>query len=404
MRPFSSRSAIEAHDPLEAGSDGERLVSLFATLRVSRAHDFDLTETNPTRDGLHAARRALPPLSQVDPSLYEPSPAGAPSARAAVSRYYAERGLEVAPERVVLTASTSEAYAWLFKLLCDPGDEVLIPSPSYPLFQCLAALEAVRLVPYPLLRDEDFRVDVDAIARLAGPRARAIIVVSPNNPTGTVLLEEDAARLEELASERGLSIIADEVFGDYVRAEPATLRGSFAGARRGRVFVLSGLSKVLCAPQLKLGWIALAGQADELDRTRDRLELVADTFLSVATPVQLALGALLDARAVIQAELRERIRTNLEAVDRAARELDPAGLTRFSSGHGGWTGLFEIPRLHEEDAWVRLFAERARVLVHPGWFYELQGGRTFVVSLIVEPRAFELGVRALLDLVRSECS
>jgi hypothetical protein len=290
----------------------------------------------------------------------------------------------------VLTASTSEAYAWLFKLLCDPGDEVLIPTPSYPLFECLARLEAVRTVSYPLLREEAFRIDIAMLRARIGERTRAIVVVAPNNPTGSLVHEEDAHALDEIAREHGLALVVDEVFADYLFASPSpALRRSFAGAAmKSTCFVLSGLSKVLLSPQLKLGWVLVGGpQSDEL---MHRLSVIADTFLSVSSPAQLALPALLSARHTIQSEMSARLAENMKNLERLTADSTSRGA--HAAADGWLVGARRSPAGDERRRLVTLSHARPGC-VQPGWFYDIEDGGTLVLSLIVEPSRFQLGSR-----------
>lgn len=382
----------EVHATLsEARSDGRRFI--------------DLTESNPTRVDLRSVGDLAAELGRDrSADRYDPDPRGARGARGAVARYYAERGLDVDPERIVLSASTSEAYAWIFKLLCDPGDVVLVPTPSYPLFSYLAALEAVRVVSYPLARSEGFRVDVDRLESLAREHgARAIVIVAPNNPTGTLVDARDARHIDEIAQRLGVALVVDEVFGDYVwdRRAGAELVASFIGARPSLTFVLSGLSKVLCAPGLKLGWIVVEGPNREAREALARLEIVADTYLSVSTPVQVAASALFGRRRQIQAELMGRIHENLRALEASVAGA-PSGALRVVPSHGGWTCLVEVPRIMDEAAWVSVLARKAAVLAQPGFFFDLEDGGTLALSLIVEPSAFAEGVARLVACVESE--
>ncbi len=373
-----------------------------AAVRASGRPLFDLTVTNPTQVGLTEplALAGLVADALADPraARYEPEPFGLPLARAAVAASYAERGTAVDPARVVLGASTSEAYAWLFKLLADPGDDVLVPSPSYPLFGYLAALEGVTVRCYPLDRAERFRPDAAAIERMVGPRTRAVVLVQPNNPTGTLVSKDDARRIDEIAAGRGLAVISDEVFLDFVRGPlPPDRRGTLLGGARALTFVMSGLSKECCAPQLKLGWTIADGPSELVAAALRRLELVADTYLSVGTAVQLALPRLLAARASIQRELCARLERNHASLFQL---LEPAGgAVRVAPSDGGWTALLEVPRVMSEEAWVRSLAEDAGVLVQPGYFFDLDDGGTLVVSLLVAPGVFDAGVSALVQAV-----
>lgn len=362
----------------------------------------DLTESNPTRVSLMQADALPTRIEWARGTRYDPDPRGVLSAREAVAAYYRERGLVCDPSRTFLSASTSEAYAWLFKLLCDPGDTVLVPTPSYPLFSYLAGLEHARVETYPLLREEGFRVDLAELERkVSAPSVRAIVVVAPNNPTGTLLVEADAAAIERLAFERGVPIIVDEVFSDYVwKDAPASLRRSFVGETTCLSFVLSGLSKVCCAPGLKLGWSIVQGPEDLVNDASARLEVIADTFLSVGTPVQAALPSILAARRDIQGELIARLEQNRADLERAVRSA-ASGSMRVVPSHGGWTALLEVPRVQSEDAWVTALALEDGVLVQPGYFFDLHDRGTLALSLIVSPERMRRGVAALVDRVES---
>jgi aspartate/methionine/tyrosine aminotransferase len=379
--PFSTRTAWDlSENPLSlalarAREDGRALV--------------DLTESNPTRAGLDAAE-IVALLGHPRGAAYEPLPLGHPEARAAVTAYYADRGLVVPADRVCLCASTSEAYAWIFKLLCERGDEVLVPAPSYPLFSFLATLEEVTLVTYPLDRARGFRVDTDALEDAAGPRTRAIVLVHPNNPTGSFVRREEARAIEAIARRRGMALVVDEVFGDYAHGPLAADRlPSFAGEREALTFVLSGLSKVAALPQLKLGWIAVGGPEAIAREATARLEVIADTYLSVGTPVQRALQEILARRGPIQAMILDRVRSNLRALDAAiAAEGEHAPVRRLPVD-GGWYAILEVPRTRDEDAWVELLVREEGVIVHPGYFFDFAEDGLLVVSLLPDPGAFE---------------
>jgi aspartate/methionine/tyrosine aminotransferase len=359
----------------------------------------DLSEANPTRCGLGGDAALVSALGHARGAVYDPSPKGHAEARRAVAAYYAERGLTVDPEQVLLTASTSEAYGWLFKLLCDPGDAVLVPEPSYPLFELLARLEAVQLLPYPLRIEEDWRVDLDALERSVDERTRALLLVHPNNPTGSLVRVDEATQLETIAERRGLSLVVDEVFGDYVWPGRASGRlASFVGPRRALTFVLSGLSKVLALPQLKLGWMVVLGPQAERDEALRRLEVVADTYLSVGTPVQRALPELLAARADVQRRILDRVLGNARVLDEALSAA--GGVARRLPADAGWYAVIEVPRTENEDAWVlRLLAEDG-LLVHPGWFFDMPRDGFLVISLLPEPEPFAAAARALAERLR----
>ncbi|AUX21833.1 aminotransferase [Sorangium cellulosum] len=400
-RPTTEETGAEARDRLPprpirfAARTGwdlseNQLASVLVEARRAGRALVDFTESNPTRCGIAETAPLIARLGEPRGCRYAPLPLGDPAARAAVARYYQERGLDVDPAGVVLTASTSEAYGWLLKLLAERGDDVLVPVPSYPLLEYLACLEDVSLTPYPLLKEEGWRIDLGALERAAGERTRAVVLVHPNNPTGSFVRRDDAAALEACARERGLALIVDEVFGDYAHGDlPADRLPSFAGRRQALTFVLSGLSKVMALPQLKLGWIAVSGPPDLAAAAMERLEVIADTYLSVGTPVQLALPEILAARAPVQRAILERVRTNLAALDAAiaARATVQRAVRRLPVD-GGWYATLEVPRVHDEDGWVELLVREEGLIVHPGYFFDMPRDGFLVVGLLLEPPVF----------------
>ena len=360
----------------------------------------DLTASNPTAAGLPLdGPRILQAISAPEALTYQPEPRGLFSARQAVAAYYAEsRGAVVDPERILLTASTSEAYALLFKLLCDPGDEVLVPEPSYPLFGYLTALESVRTAPYPLRWDGEWHLDAAGLQ--FGPRTRAVLVVSPGNPTGAFLKRDERDALARRCAERGCALISDEVFADYPVAPPPP--GAKSGGGRVETaaafddvlsFTLSGLSKVAGLPQLKLGWCVASGPGADL--ALQRLELIADTYLSLATPVQVGAGALLATRHGFQTALRERLARNRAALLAARR---PGAAWDVLAAEGGWSAVLAVPRARSEEEWALALLE-AGVLVHPGYFFDFPSGAHLVVSLLPAPDELDRGLRALVAVL-----
>jgi len=348
----------------------------------------DLTESNPTRVGLPGAGPVeLRALSDTRGSLYEPDPLGSLGAREAVARYYAGR---VSAGDLVLVASTSEAYAHLMRLLCDAGDEILIPMPSYPLFAPLAALEEVRVESYRLAYHDRWQLDMDSLEAAVSPRTRAVVLVQPNNPTGSCLSGDEAARVESFCAERSIAIISDEVFGDFPWPPSSTPLPSMLGERRAVTFVLGGLSKLCGMPQMKLGWIALAGPAAQRRDALRGLEWIADLFLSVSTPAQVALPVLLEARHGFQRRLRERLAVNLARL-RALGNGGPG--FRVLEAEGGWSAVLETPRITGDFALEALRTHN--VLVHPGHFYEIAEERRVVVSLLPEAAVFNEAVARL---------
>ena len=347
---------------------------------------FDLTESNPTRVGLaYPNDEILAALAQPEALTYEPAPKGHLIARQAVARYYYQRGKDVSPDDIVLTAGTSEAYSFLFKLLCEPGDEVLVPRPSYPLFETLAALEAVEPVPYSLDHGPD-----DSLS----PRCRAILAVHPNNPTGSYVSDETAERLMTLSEENDVALIVDEVFLDYAIGK-STGR-SFADADRGLVFVLSGLSKLAGLPQMKLAWITIGGSMERRREATSRLEHIADAFLSVGIPVQLATPRFLEIGSSIRERIRERVDENLGALERALQE---APAVTFPAPDGGWYATLRLPAVASSEKWAIDFLERASVYLHPGIVFGFERDSHVVASLLPPPGRFRIAIEKVLRVV-----
>ena len=351
---------------------------------------FDLTVSNPTACGIEYPAELLAPLADPAGLHYRPDPRGLRSARAAVAAEYRRHGVAVDPDRLVLTASTSEAYAFLFKLLCEPGDAVLVPVPSYPLFEHLARVEGVAVRSYHLDPEAGWRLDPAELAA-AGSDVRAVIVVHPNNPTGSYVAPDDARALAELCALRSWALIADEVFLDYPFADaPAA---SFAGTTEALTFSLGGLSKSVGLPQLKAAWIAVSGPPALAAAALERLEFIADTFLSVATPVQLALPALLAAGAGVRATVASRCRANLAALHAAVAACPAVTLL---PADGGWSAVLRIPAVLAEEELVIALLEQDGIAVHPGFFFDFPRDGYLVVSLLPSPATFAAGVERLL--------
>ena len=371
-----------------------RISALLAEKRAASARVLDLTESNPTHAGLaYPDAEILASLADSRALQYDPSPSGLLPAREAVAGYYRDRGLAIDPQRVLLTASTSEAYAYLFKLLANPGDEILAPRPSYSLFEFLAGLESVHIRQYPLRYDGVWHVDFEALAQTITPRTRAIVVVNPNNPTGSFLKRAELERLEALAARHGLAILSDEVFRDYALTEDADRVSTLAGERRALTFSMSGLSKIAGLPQMKAGWIVASGPGREA--AVEALELIADTYLSVSTPVQLALPRLLALSGQVMEQIRQRSAANLAHLQDATRD-SAATLLRVE---GGWYAVLQIPRTHTEEEWTLKLLAECDVLVQPGFFYDFESEAYLVLSLLTELPAFAEGVTRLLSII-----
>jgi len=368
------------------------LSALLDAKRGAGEQILDLTESNPTRAGLsYPSQEILGGLADSRSLDYNPDPRGLISAREAVSLYYEDRGVEVSPSRILLTASTSEAYGYLFKLLADPGDDVLVPRPSYPLFEFLGAMESVQVRPYPLRYDGGWHIDFDALDRSIGTRTRAIIVVNPNNPTGSYLKQDEWDRLERLAAAREIAILSDEVFADFAFAPDTARVSTLAGASRALTFSMSGLSKVAGLPQMKLGWIVASGPRHV--EALGRLEWIADTYLSVATPVQVALPRLMAASSAVRTQILERSRANLAFLRRAIGDQSPC---RVLAVEGGWYAVLQVPRTKSEEEWALDLLRERSVLVQPGFFYDFESEAFLVLSLLTSPPVFEEGTARIL--------
>ena len=300
-----------------------RFTQAIEEVRASGGEFLDLTISNPTRAGITYDKVAILDSLRDEESLdYDPHPKGLRRAREAVTDYYCDRGEVVDPESLVLTSGTSEGYSYVFRLLANPGDEILVPKPSYPLFDFLADLQDVKLVPYPLIYDHGWQIDFHSLERALGPSTRGIVLVNPNNPTGSYLNAEERDRLNGICREHSLALIVDEVFLDYALDGPP--HPSFAASQGALTFTLSGLSKISALPQMKLAWIALSGPAAELHSAMQRLEVIADTYLSVSAPVQWAAAKMLEQRVSVQAQILDRVRENLGELDRQLAQQNPA--------------------------------------------------------------------------------
>jgi aspartate/methionine/tyrosine aminotransferase len=364
--------------------------------RASGRRIYDLTVSNPTRCGFsYDAEALLRPLGDARALVYDPDPRGMRGAREAVAGYYAGHRAAVSPEDLILTTSTSEGYSFLFRLLCDAGDEVLVPQPSYPLFDFLATLDDVRLRPYPLFYDHGWWIDFDRLEAAIGPRTRAILVVHPNNPTGHWTGLSERERLEALCARHGLALIVDEVFLDYPLDAAGSLPRSFAkGPHPVLTFVLSGLSKVCGLPQMKAAWIAALGPEGVRAEALARLEIVADTFLSMNAPVQLAMPAWIAGRGGVQAEILARARGNMATLETLAAEC--GGGFEVLRTEAGWSAVLSLAGcVGERECAERLVWERG-VVVHPGEFYGMAEGQLVVVSLIGPAGEFKESIRAAI--------
>ena len=381
-----------------------RLTRALEERRRSGKEILDLTASNPTACGLiFPEREILGALADPGALAYRPESKGLLEAREAVAGYYAGRAgfsgtrSSVGPERILLASGTSEAYSHIFRLLCEPGDEVLVPAPRYPLFEFLADLADIRLVAYPLFYDHGWQIDFTSLRAALTPRSRAALVVHPNNPTGSFVRSQEAVELAELCAARELAIVADEVFLDYTAApEPAR---TFALSDTALTFTLSGLSKISLLPQMKLAWTVASGPEAAVRAAVDRLEIIADTYLSPGTPVQLALPKLLALRQTMQKQLRDRIAANLSLLDTSLRQSNSLSRLQFQ---GGWYAILRVPVTQSDEDLTVALLERASVLVHPGHFFNFAQEGFLVVSLISPEGQFREGVSRMLDFLRTQ--
>ena len=354
----------------------------------------DLTASNPTRCGFEYDAELLAPLMSVHALDYDPQPLGLLRAREAVRTYYADHGVAISPNRVLLTTSTSEAYSILFKLLCDQGSEVVVPQPGYPLFDFLAVLDDVKIKGAPLVYDYGWQIEPEGFRRALTAETRAIVLVHPNNPTGHFTKEWEAEELASFCRERGIALIVDEVFLDYGFGD-AKASSFTAGLDGVDVFVVSGLSKIAGLPQMKAAWVVATGP--HASKAMERLEVIADTFLSMNAPVQGAMPAWIPGRKIIQQQIKERVAANLAELD---RQLEPVEAVRRLDVEGGWYAVLRIPALQPDERTVLDLLERG-VWVHPGYFFGMEEAGWLVVSLLAPVEEFRTGVRVLVDYFRT---
>jgi alanine-synthesizing transaminase len=374
-----------------------RLTETLEEVRSSGARVLDLTISNPTRAGLrYDDAKILQSLASPQAMDYDPQPKGLPGARAAVAEYYraAHRIHNLDPNQLILTTSTSEGYSFVFRLLCNPGDELLVPKPSYPLFEFLADLEDVKLVPYPLIYDHGWQMDFPSLQQAVTERTRGIVVVHPNNPTGSFVQSHELESLNGLCRELDLALVADEVFLDY--AHDRAPRQSFAANSDVVTFTLSGVSKISALPQMKVAWIVTSGPAAVVQDAQSRLEVIADTYLSMNAPIQWATPTLLEQRKSIQQQLLARVLANLKELD---RQLAAQQACQRLDVEGGWYAVLRVPVTQTDEELAVALLRSKSVLVHPGHFYDFPSDGYLVLSLITPEEDFAEGIERLLALL-----
>jgi aspartate/methionine/tyrosine aminotransferase len=362
-------------------------------LRAAGREVLDLTISNPTRAELHYdAETILQALVNPQAMDYDPQPKGLRSAREAVAGYYGKQHNDIDPESIVLTSSTSEGYSYVFRLLCNVEDEILVPKPSYPLFEFLADLQDVKLVPYPLLYDHGWQIDFPSLYKAVNHRTRAVVLVHPNNPTGSFVVDEERSALNQFCREYNLALVADEVFLDY--AHDGAARATFADNREALTFTLSGLSKISGLPQMKLAWIVTSGANEQVSAALARLEVIADTYLSMNAPIQLAAPLLLDQRHSVQPLLLDRVRANLSELDRGLAKQKSC---RRLDVEGGWYAVLRVPVTQSDEDLAIEILRKHSVLVHPGHFYDFPNDGYLIVSLITPLQDFRKGIAKVLE-------
>ena len=371
-----------------------RLAAALAERRTKGLSTIDLTESNPTRCGLSPDAATLnTALTGPSVGTYDPRPRGLPVARGAIRAYYADDGAVVDEHQIIITTSTSESYAFAFQLLADPGDQILAPRPSYPLLPYLADLHDVSLTSYPLVYNQGWAIDFAALEAAITRRTKAVVVVSPNNPTGSYLTAEERERIVRVAAERRLALIVDEVFRDYVWEENGSRPASTVTEEGCLTLTMNGLSKISALPQMKMGWMVVSGPDDIREEALARLEVIGDTYLSVATPVQHAAAALLRMRREVRAKILGRVRENLRALDEL---LAGSTCDRFTA-EAGWYVMVRVPRIRSDQQWA-LDLLAAGVHVHPGYLFDAPEEGLLVLSLLTPQAAFREGVGRLVTL------
>jgi hypothetical protein len=359
----------------------------------------DLTESNPTHCGFAFDKQAiLEAIANPQALSYAPDPHGMLRARQAVASYYAERGITLDPGRIFLTTSTSEAYSYVFRLLADPGDTILVPQPSYPLFDFLAGLNDVRVIPYPLIYDQGWQIDLPTLEKRLGARTRAILVVHPNNPTGSFVRQSELAELLAFCQGHDVALVADEVFADYSLAADRQRVVSHAAITEALTFTLSGVSKISALPQMKLAWLVMNGPPQLVPSGLARMEIIADTYLSLSAPLALALAGLLETRRTLQPQILERVTSNLHLLD--ARLASGQPVSRLVV-EGGWYAILRPPSIRTDEEWAMELARKDGVLVHPGHFFDFSSEGHLVISLLTKREVFEEGIARILTRVAS---
>jgi alanine-synthesizing transaminase len=377
--------------PSDLGAN--RLARAIAEVHAAGRSYIDLTESNPTRADFDYPAGILAPMGDARALTYRPAPLGLDETRRAIAGDYQRQGLDIPADRLVVTASTSEAYSLLFKLLIDANGEVLVPRPSYPLFDHLTRLDVVGMRPYDLEYHERWTIDVDGLERAITPKTKIVLLVSPNNPTGSFVTPSELERIDAVCAARDIAVVVDAVFAEYVFSVEKAHRARGLVRSRSLSFTLGGLSKSVGLPQIKLGWIAVSGPDTTVAEALRRLELICDTYLSVSTPAQLAAGDLLEQGAIVREQILTRVRTNYRRLAEAAGAVPSC---RVLNSDAGWYGVLQVPTFEPEEDLVVHLLEQQGVLVHPGYFFDFDRESFLILSLLPPPHIFQEGLTRVL--------
>ncbi len=353
----------------------------------------NLVESNPTKCGIVYNEELFSSLWKKENLLYFPDPKGLKRARSIIVKYYKEKNIDIDEEQIVITSGTSEAYSFIFKILCNPDENILIPSPGYPLFDYLSKFELIRTKTYRLeyIHDKGWQIDVDSILNVIDENTKAILIINPNNPTGSYLSDREKEKIKEVAKEYNLSLIVDEVFFDF-NIDSSEYK-SFANERDCLTFVLSGISKILALPQMKLSWIVVCGEEKSKNEALERLELISDNYLSVSIPIQNALGDFFSYGKEIKKLILSRIKENYKIIKEI---LD--GHFRVLTTSGGWNTIIELPKIISEDEWVKKLLVQKKCLTYPGYFFDFEKEAFITISLIIEKEKLIYGLEKIVEV------
>jgi alanine-synthesizing transaminase len=376
------------------------LYTIVQKMRAEGMSILDLTESNPTKCGLQYPVDSLIPDSALKKSVeYEPDPKGLIDARRAIAQWYGRQGVSVDPSCIVLTSGTSEAYSFLLKLLCNPHDAIAVPKPGYPLFDYLARLHDVNCHQYRLAYDGEWHIDQHSLDDAISGNARAIVLIHPNNPTGSFVKIQERDDLLKTSRGRGIPLIVDEVFGSFAFARDESRAESFAGTQETLTFTVNGISKLIGLPQLKLAWIVVSGPPDLCSDALERLEIISDTFLSVGTPAQHALASLLEGSDTANNRIKERVRANWIFLSNALPSDSPASIFECE---GAWNAILRLPATQSDEDWATELLRSQYVLTHPGRLFDCEAPACIVVSLLLLPAEFSEGIKRIISVIGTE--